>query len=171
LEVLGLPIFAPLALALRIPDLTLSLMMRSSNSANTPDIWMKAFVIGSSSPLEQSTCMLPTIDNRRCLAFTVSMMSHNCFVLLARRETSKVSIVSPACACSRIVVIQITIAKPSEAGLRWKGKKSPSVEVFRLVGTPDLMGLFCRRVAAPCPLISQPSADSFPPRGEAFKMP
>ena len=36
-----------LVLALAIPDLTLSRIMRSSNSANTPDIWIKAFVIGS----------------------------------------------------------------------------------------------------------------------------
>ena len=36
------------------------------------------------------------MDSRKCLAFTVSMMSQSCFVLLARRDTSNVSIVSPA---------------------------------------------------------------------------
>ena len=61
----GLPIFAPLALAFAIPDLTLSRMIRNSNSANTPLIWIKAFVIGSICPLEQSTQMLPTMDRRR----------------------------------------------------------------------------------------------------------
>ena len=36
-----------LALAFAIPDRTRSRMIRNSNSANTPDIWIKAFVIGS----------------------------------------------------------------------------------------------------------------------------
>ena len=49
-----------------------------------------AFVIGSISPLEQSTVMLPTMSNRRRLARITSIISHNCFVLLARRDTSKV---------------------------------------------------------------------------------
>ena len=46
----------PFALAFRIPERTRSRMIRNSNSANTPDIWIKAFVIGSSSPLEQIHC-------------------------------------------------------------------------------------------------------------------
>ena len=62
---------------------------------------MNAFVIGSISPLEQSTVILPTITNRRRLARMASIISHNCLVLLASLETSNVMIVSPACACSK----------------------------------------------------------------------
>ena len=37
-------------------------------------------VIGSISPLEQSTVRLPTISKRRCFALMTSIISHNCFV-------------------------------------------------------------------------------------------
>ena len=97
----GLPIFAPFALAFAIPDFTRSRMIRSSNSANTPDIWINAFVMGSIWPLAQSTVMLPTMTSRRCLERMISMISHNCLVERARRETSSVIIVSPSCACSK----------------------------------------------------------------------
>ena len=99
----GLPILRPFALAFAIPLRTLSRMIRSSSSANTPLICIKAFVIGSICPLVQSTQMLPTMERGRHLSLTVSMISHSCFVLLARRETSSVMMVSPACAVSNRV--------------------------------------------------------------------
>ena len=99
--VCGLPICLPFALAFRKPLTTRALIIRNSSSANTPDIWMNAFVIGSSSPLEQSTWILPTMESRKHFFFTVSIISHNCFVLLAKRETSRVNIVSPCFAVSR----------------------------------------------------------------------
>ena len=63
----------------------LSLMIRSSSSANTPDIWMNAFVIGSISPFEQSTVILPTITSLSFFSFTVSIISQSCFVLVYRK--------------------------------------------------------------------------------------
>lgn len=47
------------------------------------------------------TVILPIISNRKCFLRMVSMMSHNCFVERARRETSSVMIVSPCFACSK----------------------------------------------------------------------
>ena len=74
----GLPILAPLALAFAIPERTLSRIIRCSNSAKTPLIWIKALVIGSICPLEQSTQILPTMERRKHFSFTVSMISQSC---------------------------------------------------------------------------------------------
>ena len=99
----GLPILRPFALAFAIPERTLSRIIRNSNSANTPLICIKALVIGSICPLEQSTHILPTMDSRKHFSLTVSIISQSCLVLLARRETSSVMMVSPACAVSKSV--------------------------------------------------------------------
>lgn len=98
--VCGHPILRPFVLAFAMPERTLSRMMRNSNSANTPLICIKELVIVSISPLVQSTQMLPTMDSRKHFSFTVSMISHSCFVLLASRDTSSVKIELPAFAVS-----------------------------------------------------------------------
>ena len=97
----GLPICLPLALAFAIPERTLARIIASSSCLNTPGICKNASVIGSACPLRQSIVILPTMTRHRCFRLMASMISQSCFVLLARRETSSVMMVSPACACSR----------------------------------------------------------------------
>ena len=75
----GLPIFPPFAFAFCIPERTRSRIIRNSNSANTPDIWTKAFVIGSIYPLVQSTFMLPTMLSCSFLFLIISIISQSCF--------------------------------------------------------------------------------------------
>lgn len=97
----GRPMGLPLALAFSTPDLTLARIIESSNSANTLEICRKAFVMRSNSPLVQPTVRLPKITSFSHFSLTVSIISHNCFVLLARQLTSIVTIVSPAAACTK----------------------------------------------------------------------
>jgi len=84
----GLPICFPLALAFAIPERTRLLIMASSNWLNTPAICRNASLIGSALPSRQSSVIDPTMTRRKCFSRTVLMISHSCWVLLARRETS-----------------------------------------------------------------------------------
>ena len=91
----------PFAFAFAIPERTLARIIASSNWLNTPAICKKASVIGSACPLRQSIVILLTMTRHRCFLLMASMISQSCLVERARRETSSVIIVSPACACSR----------------------------------------------------------------------
>lgn len=102
LVVCGRPILAPFAAAFAIPERTLARIMESSSWLNTPAICKKASLIGSARPSRQSRVMLPTITRHNRFSRTRSMISHNCCVLLARRGTSNVVMVSPACAWANI---------------------------------------------------------------------
>ena len=51
--------------------------------------------------MTESTVMLPTITSRKCFALMVSMISQSCLVERAKRDTSKVMMVSPSWACSK----------------------------------------------------------------------
>ena len=84
----GLPICFPLALAFAIPERTRLLIIASSNCLNTPAICRNASPIGSALPSRQSSVIDPTMTRRKCFSRTVLMISHSCWVLLARRETS-----------------------------------------------------------------------------------
>ena len=102
LVVCGRPICLPLALAFAIPDRTRSRIIDNSNWLNTPAICKKASLIGSPLPSRQSSVILPIITGRRRFPRTRSMISQSCWVLRASRGTSKVRMVSPACACANI---------------------------------------------------------------------
>ena len=87
--------------------------MESSSSANTALICIKAWLIGSMSPFRQSIVMLPRISRRRCLALMMLMISHNCCVLLLKRETSQHMMVSPGWEISRSISrFSLTLASP-----------------------------------------------------------
>lgn len=57
--------------------------------------------MGSSSPERQSIVMLPKISNLSFCFWMRSMISQSCLVILDRRETSVVMIVSPGLALSK----------------------------------------------------------------------
>ena len=61
------------------------------------------WLIGSISPLRQSTVMEPTITRHRRLRLIASTISHNCCVERVSLLTSKVRIVSPDCAVSNSI--------------------------------------------------------------------
>lgn len=94
LVVCGRPICLPLALAFAIPDRTRSLIIASSSWLNTPAICKKASLIGSALPSRQSSVIDPTITSRKRFSRTVSIIAQSCWVLLARRETSKTMMVA-----------------------------------------------------------------------------
>lgn len=98
----GRPILAPRERAFATPERTRARIIESSNWLKTPAICKNASLIGSGCPLRQSRVMLPTITSRSFFSLMVFIISQSCCVLLANRETSKVMMVSPACAWSNI---------------------------------------------------------------------
>ena len=97
------PIFFPFALAFCMPLRTLALMIANSSSAKTALIWMNAWLMGSICPFRQSTVILPTMMSLSFLLLMTSTISQSCCVLLVKRLTSSVMMVSPSVAALRSI--------------------------------------------------------------------
>ena len=108
----------PFAFAFAIPLFTLARIIANSNWLNTPAICKKASLIGSACPSRQSSVILPTITRRRLLDFTNSIISHNCFVLLASRGTSKEMIGFLGAGNNHMVGMTVAVAVAVEQALK-----------------------------------------------------